>query len=1073
MDVGDTRPDLLGPDLSTPLLAALATGALALWAASHLVDARLRGIVARLVSFAVRAALGTACLWLAFQLLARFVYLSTGWSLVATAVIGALCIELTTEIYRHERRIVSRTRGRAMQSLRAGAIICVLLILLQPVWAKDLERQMQRELVILVDDSASMGLADKQLDTSERLEVAALFGVAAAARENTLADVQRSLGLLDKRLGVEIAALQPPDGVSKTAADALIAKRAPPLKAFLERSGRSAAALAEVVAKQQGKYAKLSRESQALLQDYDKRIRDNIANELGQAALEVSKGEYEGARARLHGASRQIRFVLAKLPAASAETDKLYFESLPAAARAEIDAAAGKTRAAIAREVLARAGDGGRTIVDALADDYQMRFLRFAEGAMEMDGKLWLESGDADAAADAFREAQEQAAREALEEMGADSEAETLPVPEPAPVEPISRRRTDFATALDSVLQKVPTHDLAGVMVLSDGRHNGERAAEEAARRMGLNGVPVCSVVVGSKLGPRDAAVLAVRVPESIFQDDRAVVQADLKLDGLRGEDVEVTLFEAGEPVASETVAVADQSYRTTVRFAHTPKKIGIFDYEIVVSPMRDEVFSDNNRWKFQIAVTDDRTNVLLVDSFPRWEFRYLRNLFYARDKSVHLQHVLLAPDQIEDAPPVPLVPASASRAFGDAEATALPVSREEWLKFDAIILGDLPPAALGEDDWEAIRYAVAERGALLITIAGPRFMPHAFEHPTFLEMLPAQFARSDGTMYRPPEEAFRLRLTSDGRQSLVMQQSMDPTINEMVWGGLPPLHWRHPVESVKEGAEVLAWAEPIKGALAPAAPASFEAQQLAERRNPLIVSQRYALGRSLLINFDQTWRLRYGVGDVYHHKFWGQIMRWGTGENLRAGTEFVRLGTDRLSYGTSDEVKVVAKILDEKHQPVDDSSVSVAIYERDQLVLRKQLDHREESNGIYEGTMQAPEEPGRYRIVLEGKEASRILATQNVTAVETEFIVNADKNAVELAELTADSGFLGQLAALSGGAVADPDNAGSLVPFFRDPGRVVRERREVTLWDNFALLIPFFLLLGMEWYLRRQGGLA
>ena len=59
------------------------------------------------------------------------------------------------------------------------------------------------------------------------------------------------------------------------------------------------------------------------------------------------------------------------------------------------------------------------------------------------------------------------------------------------------------------------------------------------------------------------------------------------------------------------------------------------------------EVFTTNNDWPLEVAVTDDRTNVLLVDSVPRWEFRYLRNLFYGRDKSVHLQYVLLNPDEI------------------------------------------------------------------------------------------------------------------------------------------------------------------------------------------------------------------------------------------------------------------------------------------------------------------------------------------------------------------------------------------------------------------------------------------
>jgi len=1032
MDIANTRADLLDPEVSTALLAVGLLLAAALWIASHAFRERVQRPPARLLYFALRFGIGTTCLWLAWQLLSRFVFLATDWTLTGTALLGALCIELTAEIYRHERRIVSTRRGRLLQSLRNAAILVVLVILLQPVWARDLERTMQRQLVILVDDSASMGLADRQLDVSERLEVAALFGVTAASRDHTLAEVERSLALLDKKLGVESPALQAPAGVSKTTADTLIAKRAPQLKAFLEHSSRNADRLARTVATQRGEFPKLSDETAALLSDYDKRIRDNIAVDLGRAAIDVGRGEYDSARTLLHGVSRQLRFVLDRLPSAVAETDRLYYDSLPEATRGEIDAAAGRSRAAIAREVLRRAqGDDG-ALVEQLGADYQLRFLRFADDSSEMDGPRWLESGE-------------------KSDIG-------------------SVRRTDFAAALETILQKVPTRDLAGVLVLSDGRHNGDRPTEEAARRMGLSEIPICSVLIGSKIGPKDAAVLAVRVPESIFQDDRAIIQADLKLDGLRGETATVTLLESGQPITSETIKITDRSFRSTVRFAHTPKQIGIFEYEVVVSAFAGEVFADNNRWKFQIAVSDDRTNVLLIDSYPRWEFRYLRNLFYARDKSVHLQHVLLAPDRIANSPAPPFIPASASRRFGDAEATALPASREEWLNFDAIILGDIPPSALSDEDWDAIRHCVAERGALLVTIAGPRFMPHAFDNPAFLKMLPANFEPSEQMRFNSPEPAYRLRLSADGRASLIMQQSLDPTLNAMVWGGLPPLHWRHPITEIKAAASVLAWAEPITSALTPESATNEDTH---ERANALILTQRYALGRSLLINFDQTWRLRYGVGDIYHHKFWGQILRWGTGEKLRAGTDLVRLGTDHLSYSPNAQVEVLAKVLDENHRPIDSGTVSVAIYARDKLLLRKHLEHRAGSNGIYAGTIEAPQTPGRYRIVLEGGDPARILATQNVTSVETEIIVTADKNALELAELTADPGFLNGLAALSGGAVATPDNAHSLLPFFRDPGRVIVERQEATLWDNFALLLLLFALLGSEWLLRRQGGLA
>ena len=78
------------------------------------------------------------------------------------------------------------------------------------------------------------------------------------------------------------------------------------------------------------------------------------------------------------------------------------------------------------------------------------------------------------------------------------------------------------------------------------------------------------------------------------------------------------------------------------------------------------------------------------------------------------------------------------------------------------------------------------------------------------------------------------------------------------------------------------------------------------------------------MLHFDQTWRFRYGVGDTYHHRFWGQVTRWGAGPNLRSGNEFVRLGTDRLSYTPDDSIDVTAKVLDTERRPVTDATVDV-----------------------------------------------------------------------------------------------------------------------------------------------------
>ncbi len=54
-----------------------------------------------------------------------------------------------------------------------------------------------------------------------------------------------------------------------------------------------------------------------------------------------------------------------------------------------------------------------------------------------------------------------------------------------------------------------------------------------------------------------------------------------------------------------------------------------------------DEAIAENNERTFHISVRVEKLKVLVVDSLPRWEYRYLRNAL-ARDPGVDMRCLLL-----------------------------------------------------------------------------------------------------------------------------------------------------------------------------------------------------------------------------------------------------------------------------------------------------------------------------------------------------------------------------------------------------------------------------------------------
>jgi hypothetical protein len=413
------------------------------------------------------------------------------------------------------------------------------------------------------------------------------------------------------------------------------------------------------------------------------------------------------------------------------------------------------------------------------------------------------------------------------------------------------------------------------------------------------------------------------------------------------------------------------------------------------------------------------------------------------------------------------------------------------------------------KEQLDAVRKFVVDRAGTLIVIAGPRFMPQAYAGTVLEELLPATFrpAQAADTPAPGPEgdpkrddsrlgasSRFRIELTAEGRDSVIMRQEVDPAENLKVWSSIPEIYWRYPILEAKAAATVLAYAMPPEAPpFSQGPPDAAEGvggpqQRQFERQRALILTQQVAMGQVMCLTFDQTWRLRYRVGDTYHHKFWGQVLRWATAGKLPAGTPFVKLGADKPRYAPGGHVTVRAKIVRKDFSPVVSGDVAVNVFSTNNSgqqqgtpsaiqgvggarLLRKKLDYQADSPGIYSADL--GELPGgSYRIELDAPEAGPILALDGVDKVATAFSVDPSAPA-ELIELSPDRGLLSRLASLTGGEVFDPPAAARAIDTLRPATLTRHEQRQYVFWDSWPLLALIMILVTVEWLLRKKAGLA
>ncbi len=436
---------------------------------------------------------------------------------------------------------------------------------------------------------------------------------------------------------------------------------------------------------------------------------------------------------------------------------------------------------------------------------------------------------------------------------------------------------TDWRPVLERGLEGQEGAPVLGVVLLTDGLQNapGSRADDPSADRLAARGVPVYPVLIGSTEAPRDAAIAAVKAPERVSKGDLADIEVTLKLDGeVPGAGVPVTLERPGaEPIEKTVERPADGS-RPVVTFRVPLEEAGTVPLHVRVGPVEGDLRPDNDRRTVRIDVLDDRARVLLVDGEARWEFRYLRNAL-KRDPHVTVEAVVF------HQPPAP----GAAEATYPSALPALPADGPDPLfGFDLIVVGDVEPADLPPEFWTRISRYVDSRGGTLVLSAGPGSWESWTADATARNLMPVLDPRplkpapepNPAHPSLPPGVSILPAPGAESEPWPMLRFAAEADRSREIWTHLPGLPW------VLGGR-----AKPLASVMVQAK----EEGEISSDASSVIVSMPYGLGQVLWVGTDGTWRWRYRVGDAYHHRFWGQVVRWANASKLVAGNALVRFG--------------------------------------------------------------------------------------------------------------------------------------------------------------------------------------
>lgn len=618
---------------------------------------------------------------------------------------------------------------------------------------------------------------------------------------------------------------------------------------------------------------------------------------------------------------------------------------------------------------------------------------------------------------------------------------------------------TNLPDSLNGALEDFQEMPLSGVVVFSDGADRSGVDISKVGFRMRDRKIPIHTVGVGLTEEITDIEIVKIDAPRMAEEDSPVEIWTTVKRKGYVERTVNMHLTDENRVVKMLRVNLDKNHPTRRVPIKFIPRNPGTQKYVVHIPAEPDEAIPQNNAKPFLLKVVPNkRVKILFIEGRPRAEFAFIKRALKS-DSNIQLTDRYLVDDtHFRGRTP--------NYNFG-----FYPGSKEVIFDYDAVIFGNIAASQFTKEQLENTVEFVRTRGGGFLMLGGseslsnPR-MADAYINTPIARMLPvelelglpplptrmkSQFSGLPRRNMELHDEGFMLQLTSTGKTDSLMALADDSLKSVNRWSKLPPLIGYSKVKRAKAGATVIA--------VHPTDRNEFGSRIL-------IATHNYNAGRVMIFTPHSSWRWKMFTsidGNLHesHERFWRQTAKWLT----TTSRNHLKLKIAKTSYSLKEPVIIEVTAYDHKFELTNQAKIHAIITDR--KGKRKELHLKQVlgKDGGYTARFIAPRRE-EYRVDVFGTLGEESLGEQHGL-----FTVGQSYAEFTNAELNAE--LLQTLARISGGEYYTIENAFKMVNQIPLVESAKSSLVNEGIWDIPLIFGGIILLLGLEWFLRKQKGLA